>query len=154
MKTSLAQAVIGASLNGLASQALLEAQTKRETTPPVILVPSEEGLDLASMRYLNESAIKQHALTCAARCRPKFTRVSKEFVDEVKADVEAFIRELRNNANREVAPFGCIEPSEDTDFLTGALIEKLKPILNKTVARIIQSKVQRQTTGKTLGATR
>lgn len=106
----------------------------------------------ATLRYLNESAIKQHALTCAARCRPKFTRVGQDFIDEVKADVEAFIRDLRNAANREVAPHQMIEPNED--FLTGALIEKLKPILNKTVARIIQSKVQRQTTGKTLSATR
>jgi hypothetical protein len=111
-------------------------------------------IDLASLRYLNESAIKQHALTCAARCRPKFTRVGQEFVDEVKADVEAFVRDLRNQAQREVVPFACIEPTEDTDFLTGALIEKLKPILNRTVARIIQSKVQRQTTGVTLKATR
>jgi hypothetical protein len=34
------------------------------------------------------------------------------------------------------------------------LIEKLKPIINRQVARIIQSKVWRQTTGVTLGATR
>lgn len=112
-----------------------------------------DALDLASMRYLNESAIKQHALTCAARFRPKFTRVGQDFVDEVKADVEAFVRDLRNNANREMALHGAPLVANE-DFLTGALLEKLKPILNQTVARIIQSKVQRQTTGKTLGATR
>lgn len=123
-----------------------EEAFKRATTP------SETGLDLASLRYLNESAIKQHALTCAARCRPKFTRVGQDFIDEVKADVEAFIRDLRTSAQREVAPHPNIEPNED--FLTGALLEKLKPILNRTVGRIIQSKVQRQTVGKTLGATR
>lgn len=115
---------------------------------------SDQVLDLASLRYLNESAIKQHALTCAARCRPKFSRVGQDFIDEVKADVEAWVRDMRTAANREVVPHACIEPSEDTDFLTGALLEKLRPIINKTVARIIQSKVQRQTTGKTLGATR
>lgn len=111
-----------------------------------------EGLDLASMRYLNESAIKQHALTCAAKYRPKFTRVGQDFIDEVKADVEAFVRSLRTDAEREVAPHSCLEPVED--FLTGALIEKLRPILNKQVARTIQSKVWRQTTGKTLTSTR
>jgi len=114
-------------------------------TPPHVI-------DVASLRYLNESAIKHHALICALRCRPKFTRVGQDFIDEVKADVEAFVRDLRNAANREVVPHDCIEPNEE--FLTGALIEKLKPIFNKTVARIIQSKVQRQTVGKTLGATR
>lgn len=112
-----------------------------------------DALDLASLRYLNESAIKQHALRCSARCRNnKFTRVGQDFIDEVKADVEAFIRDLRTSANRDVQPHPMVEPDED--FLTGALLEKLKPILNKTVARIIQSKVQRQTTGKTLSATR
>lgn len=111
-----------------------------------------EGLDLASMRYLNESAIKQHALTCAAKYRPKFTRVGQDFIDEVKADVEAFVRSLRTDVEKEVAMHPCLEPSED--FLTGALIEKLKPILNKQVARTIQSKVWRQTTGKTLTSTR
>lgn len=132
-------------------QEILDAARQPQTFPGVPQACTDP-LDLASLRYLNESAIKQHALTCAARCRPKFTRVGQDFIDEVKADVEAFVRDLRTAANREVAPHQCIEPNED--FLTGALLEKLKPILNRTVARIIQSKVQRQTVGKTLGATR
>lgn len=125
-----------------------------ERTRTVVKPCNTEGLDLASLRYLNESAIKQHALTCAARFRPKFTRVSEEFILEVKADVEAFVRDLRNASQREVAPHPSLEPSEDTEFLTGALLEKLKPILNRTVARIIQAKVWRQTTGVTLKGTR
>lgn len=135
--------------------AILEAAQQPQVFPktPVKPYANVEGLDLASLRYLNESAIKQHALRCSARCRNnKFTRVGQDFIDEVKADVEAFVRELRTAANREVSPHQMIDPDED--FLTGALLEKLKPILNKTVARIIQSKVQRQTTGKTLSATR
>lgn len=134
---------------------ILEAAQQPQTFPRTTVKPyaNTEGLDLASMRYLNESAIKQHALRCSARCRNnKFTRVGQDFIDEVKADVEAFVRDLRNSANKDVQPHPMIEPDED--FLTGALVEKLKPILNKTVARIIQSKVQRQTVGKTLGATR
>lgn len=125
--------------------AVLEAAQQPQVFP-------DTGLDLASLRYLNESAIKQHALTCAARFRPKFTRVGQPFIDEVKADVEAFIRDLRNAANRDLPLHPTLDPNED--FLTGALLEKLKPVLNKTVARIIQSKVQRQTTGVTLTSTR
>lgn len=128
-------------------------ERKAMNNSAAIVIPDDQSLDLSTLRYLNESAIKQHALNCAARFRPKFTRVSKDFVDEVKADVEAFIRDLRTAASKEVAPHGApLEPVDD--FLTGALIEKLKPILNRTVARIIQSKVQRQTTGVTLTSTR
>lgn len=112
----------------------------------------EHSLDLASQRYLNKSAIKQHALNCAAKLRPKFTRVGQDFIDEVEADVESFVRGLRTDSMKDVAAAACIEPTDD--FLTGALIEKLKPILNRQVARIIQSKVWRQTTGVTLGRTR
>jgi hypothetical protein len=111
-----------------------------------------DGLDLASLRFLNKSAIKQHALNCAQRLRPKFTRVGQDFIDEVEADVESFVRGLRTDSMKDVAASGVLEPVDD--FLTGALIEKLKPIINRQVARIIQSKVWRQTTGVTLGATR
>lgn len=109
-------------------------------------------MDLAPMRYLNRSAIKMHALTCATRLRPKFTRVGQDFIDEVEADVEAFIRGLLTDSTKDVAAGPVIEPTDD--FLTGALVEKLKPIVNRQVARIIQSKVWRQTTGVTLGRTR
>ena len=111
-----------------------------------------DGLDLASLRFLNKSAIKQHALNCAQRLRPKFTRVGQDFIDEVEADVESFVRGLRTDSMKDVAASGVLEPVDD--FLTGALIEKLKPIINRQVARIIQSKVWRQTAGVTLGATR
>jgi len=111
-----------------------------------------DTLDVASLRFLNRSALKQHALNCAARMRPKFTRVGQDFLDEVEADVESFVRGLRTESMKDVAAGPVLEPSED--FLTGALIEKIKPILNRQVARIIQAKVWRQTTGVTLGRTR
>lgn len=118
----------------------------------VAIVVPDASLDLASLRFLNKSAIKQHALNCAARLRPKFTRVGQDFIDEVEADVESFIRGLRTDSMKDVAAAPCLEPTDD--FLTGALLEKLKPILNRQVARIIQGKVWRQTTGITLGRTR
>lgn len=118
-----------------------------------ITIP-DTSLDLASMRYLNESAIKEHALQCSVKFRGnRFTRVGEDFTEEVKADVEAVVRELRTKANASVAPHEVLSP--DVDFLTGALMDKLRPILNQLVGRIIQSKVQRQPScGKTLGRTR
>lgn len=116
-----------------------------------IVVP-DATLDLASLRFLNKSAIKQHALSCAARTRPKFTRVGQDFIDEVEADVESFVRGLRTDSMKDVAASPVLEPMDD--FLTGALIEKLKPIINRQIARIIQGKVWRQTTGVTLSRTR
>ncbi len=115
---------------------------------------ASESVDLASMRYLNERAIRDHALKCSVVCRGnRFTRVGEDFIEEVKADVEAFIRDLRLKSLTDVTPHAALPP--EGIFLTGALLEKLEPILNQTVARIIQSKVQRQPScGKTLGRTR
>lgn len=110
-----------------------------------------EPLDLASGRYLNESAIHQHALKCSATYRAgKFTRVGQDFMDEVKADVEAFIRELRNK-------YPTLHPAlplENT-CITGALTDRVMGEINNVIGRIIQNKTQRQPScGKTLSRTR
>lgn len=111
-----------------------------------------EILDLATGRFLNESAIREHALACAQACRAgKFTRVGQAFIDEVKADVEAIVRELRTKANCLTHP----EQKTSSVFLTGALSDKVATELNYVVARIIQRKVERQPScGCTLGRTR
>ena len=58
-------------------------------------------LDLSSGRFLNETAIRDHALRCSARFKcNRFTRVGQDFLDEVQADVEAMVRELRNKFPR------------------------------------------------------
>lgn len=108
-------------------------------------------VDLASCRYLNESAIRAHALKCSSAYRAgKFTRVGGDFIDEVKADVEAFLRALRIT-HPTLHP---ALPVENT-LVTGALCDRMMPIINEAIGRIIQNKVQRQpTTGKTLGRTR
>jgi hypothetical protein len=111
-----------------------------------------EPLDISSGRYLNESAIRSHALRCSASFRAnKFTRVGEDFLDEVKADVEAVLRELRNKV-----PSHMHEPlSQDECFATGLLQERLTNVFNDLVGRIIQNKVQRQPScGKTLSRTR
>jgi len=113
---------------------------------------NNEILDLASGRYLNESAIKEHALACSKQFRAgKFTRCGSDFVEEVKADVESVIREIRNKCLTKLH-----EPlATELVFTTGALCDKLQPELNALTARIIQNKVQSQPScGCTLGRTR
>ena len=120
-----------------------------------------EPIDLASGRYLNESAIRSHALKCSQKYRAgRFTRVSEDFIDEVKADVEAFLRGLRlthPTLHPPVSREGIHMDSLTLEytFATGAFYDKLSPILNDAIARIVQNKVQRQPScGKTLGRTR
>lgn len=117
-------------------------------------VTSEEPLDLSSGRYLNETAIREHALRCSKNFRAgKFTRVGQDFLDEVKADVEAVIRGLRNQCPTRMHP--PLKPDENTGCVTGLLCDRLMPEINDLVCRIIQNKVQRQpSVGKTLSRTR
>lgn len=110
-------------------------------------------IDLASMRYLNESAIRDYALGCSKKYRAgKFTRVGQEFIDEVKADVECVLRSLRAEKRQMThAP----EDTSGERFVTGEMVDKLQLIFNGLVGRIIQRKVEKQpTVGKTLGRTR
>jgi hypothetical protein len=115
---------------------------------------STEFVDLATLRLLNESAIHNHALACSQKFRAgKFTRVGEDFQNEVRADVEAFIREIRNKW-----PTPLHEPlplDENACCVTGALSDKVMAALNDAIARLIQSKVQKQpSVGCTLRATR
>jgi len=111
-----------------------------------------EPLDLSSGRYLNETAIRNHALRCSAQFRAgKFTRVGQDFIDEVKADAEAALRELRAKAATQLN-----EPLAHEDTFTTGLFElRASGILNDLIGRIVQNKVRRQPScGKTLGRTR
>ena len=111
-------------------------------------------IDLASGRFLNESAIRQHALECSRQFRAgKFTRVGQDFLDEVQADVEALVRDLRSKYPPPLHE--PLEPGENICCVTGALLDKVKTELNRAVCRLIQAKVQRQpTVGVTLSRTR
>jgi hypothetical protein len=113
---------------------------------------NDNTIDLSSQRYLNESAIRAHALRCSAKFKvDRFSRVSQDFVDEVKADVEALLRALRAKAPTQI--FDPLPPDET--FVTGLLRDRAGQLLDDWVARIIQNKVQRQPScGKTLGRTR
>lgn len=111
-----------------------------------------EPLDLSSGRFLNEQAVRNHALACSKAYRAgRFTRVGEEFLDEVKADAEALVRELRK---KYPTLHGAIEPGENK-VVTGLLLDKVEAELNRAICRIIQNKVQKQPScGVTLGRTR
>ena len=113
-----------------------------------------EPLDLSTGRFLNETAIRDHALRCSAKFKGgRFTRVGQDFLDEVSADVEAWLRELRNRYPTRV--FEPLEPDENTSCVTGALCDKVGVELNRAICRLIQLKAQSQPScGKTLGRTR
>jgi len=113
---------------------------------------TSEPLDLSSGRHFNDSAIRAHALACSLAIKHgKFTRVGQDFIDEVQADVEALIREVRNKWPVQVhAPV----PHALT-FTTGALMDRVQEAINEAVSRLIQRKVQMQPScGKTLSRTR
>jgi len=108
----------------------------------------------ATLRFLNESAIREHALRCSKQFRAgKFTRVGEEFIDEVKADVAAFVRDLRviRNGTKMHDPLD----RGELQFATGALMDAAQDALNQYIGRIIQNKVQSQPScGCTLSRTR
>lgn len=113
-----------------------------------------DAIDLASGRFLNESAIRAHALACSAKFKGgRFTRVGQDFLDEVSADVEALVRNIRNQQPTRL--FDPLEPDENTSCVTGALSAKVAVELNRLICRLIQNKTQSQPScGKTLSRTR
>lgn len=135
------------------STADMNINTIPKTDVRIVPAIADEPLDFASLRFLNESAIKTHALRCSKLYRAnRFTRVGVDFVDEVKADVEALVRELRN---RHPTLNPALEPEEEICCVTGLLSAKVGAELNRLVCRMIQNKVQKQPScGKTLGRTR
>jgi hypothetical protein len=114
---------------------------------------TENQLVASDRPSLNESAINEYALLCSKLYRAgKFTRVGKDFRDEVYTDVECIIRKLRSEYRETLhAP---VEIPE-SGFVKGAVLDKIRTELNATIGRCIQNKVQKQpTVGCTLGRTR
>lgn len=105
---------------------------------------------MSDRRYLNQSAIREHALECSKAYRAgNFTRVGSDFIEEVEVDVEALVRKVvgtRETLHKEL---------EAKNFVTGELMDKIKDEVNKAIARLIQNKVQSMPScGCTLGRTR
>lgn len=108
---------------------------------------------ITTARRVNRAAVRAHALRCSENLRAgKFTRVGEDFMDEVEADVEALIREIRN---RWTTTFDVVQLRENERVVTGQLLDKLQVELDNAIARLVQNKVQRQpSVGCTLRATR
>lgn len=108
------------------------------------------GETVASLRYLNVSAIKAHALKCSKELRAgKFQSVGQSFVNGVQAEVECLIRAI--NAKYHPPVHAVVAPEEGAKFITGAYMDRAQQILDEAVARIIQARVQRHpSVGKTL----
>jgi hypothetical protein len=110
---------------------------------------------LANDRFLNASAVREHSLNCSKILRNgKFTRVSEDFMIEVQADIESWIREIEAKCQHlKHPPLACGDG--DTAFVTGAYMSRLQSAIDRAVGRLIRSKVCRQpSVGKTLNATR
>lgn len=92
-----------------------------------------------SERIVNRTAVHEHALRCSKAIRAgKFTRVGEAFLDEVDAEVERMVREIRNKY-----PVDELVPDPSTSpYVTGLLMEKLRDEFNAAVARIVQRKVR------------
>lgn len=133
-----------------------ELQSEDDSDEGCVIAGCAEADDTAPVicstgRLLNESAIRKHALECSKRFRAgKYTRVGEEFLNEVIADVESLVRELRARYSNTVHP--AMPP--ESNFVTGALMDKIAEELNNTIGRLVQNKVQKQTVGKTLTRTR
>lgn len=101
------------------------------------------------MRILNHSAVKEHSLACSKAIRGgKFSRVSESFITEIRLEVEAIVRgiELKYPAKTHSNV-----PHPNMRFGTGELTEKLLPILNSAIARLIQRRIeQHPSVGSTL----
>lgn len=119
---------------------------------------TETALDLSTGRHFNDSAIRAHALACSVAIKGgKFTRVSEDFIEEVHADIEALIREIKNKypATMHEPVRACDARGTDYTFTTGALLDRTQEALNGAIGRLIQRKVQVQPScGKTLSRTR
>ncbi len=103
------------------------------------------------MRYLNESAIKAHALKCSTQLGKRFERVGSDFIEAVQADAERLIKVICGQYQPSIHEL--VLPEADQRFVTGAFVRKAEDILNAAVPRIIQARVQRHpSVGKTLKA--
>lgn len=103
---------------------------------------------LFTMRILNASAVKEHALACAQAIRGgKFTRVSETFLNEIQMEVEALIRSFESKYPSKTHT----NVPHTLQFSTGEFFDKLQPILDNAIARLIQRKVeQHPSVGSTL----
>lgn len=100
------------------------------------------------MRILNQSSVREHALLCSKQIKGgKFDRVSESFFVEVEAGLDEIVRSV-NTKHPSKIHADILTP---TRFVTDQLLEKLRPLLDRAVARVIQRAVESHPgVGKTL----
>lgn len=115
------------------------------------LTYSPDAGGLASLRYLNTSAVKAHALKCSDTLRAgRFERVGTDFIDDIQAETEALVRKFNSMYLPPIHPVVVAEGGA-VQFVTGLLLLRVRDALDQCIGRMIQSKVQRHpTVGVTL----
>lgn len=98
---------------------------------------SELNATPRTQSVINRSAVKAYALKVAKERRPKFTRVSEDFLTAVEAEVEAVIRQTALG----IEPM--VPPADDREFITGAALDRIRQKLHERTQRIVQGKVLR-----------
>ena len=114
-------------------------------SPGHTIQPSEATPRLS---IINRSAVKSYALKVSVAKRAgKFTRVSREFLNDVEAQLETEIRALSGSL-----PEDDVTPDEDnTWFINGRALRCVEDKLNLLARKIVLGKVRRHpTVGTTL----
>lgn len=119
------------------SPVILPPAQVKDYGPPIPEPPAESSGPRLSI--INRSAVKSYALKVAKEKRPKFKRVSAEFLDGVQASLETVIRGLAKSGGDDVAP--------DTDadwFVNGRTVRMAEEQLNIAVRAIVARRVHCQ----------
>lgn len=103
-----------------------------------------------TLRYLNKSAVKAHAMRCSTELRAgKFERVGEEFFDGIQAQLEGLVHNINGkfvSSHHKDLPVDGLVP-----YVSGQFIEKVREALDNAVARAIQRAVESHpSVGKTL----
>lgn len=103
-----------------------------------------------TQRYINRSAVKQHALTCSAGLRAgKFERVGEEFYVGIQAQLESLVHTI--NGKFTSAYHVDLPPGEVMRYVSGEFMKRVEGALNAAVSRAIQRAVESHpSVGKTL----
>lgn len=96
-----------------------------------------------SEKFLVESNVRSYMLACSKANRAgKFTRVSKEALEETCVAVDAIIRQIESKIPDPLHPGPMGFGSDEVRLLTGLALEKCRDRLEAAVRKVIRNKVQ------------
>jgi len=91
--------------------------------------------------FIIESHCREYLLKCSKANRAgKFTRVSKETIDEVEAMVDSVIRQIESKVPEPLHPLPPVP--EGLRCITGYALEKCRDRLEAAIRKIMANKVQ------------